>query len=76
VVLFNLNLTAAAPITLDLGEVTGSITRYQIAPTSLHDDNEDAEKVTIGSDTPEPGTPLQVELPVHSLTALEWTRSP
>lgn len=71
-VLFNLNLSAPAPVNIDLGIVTGTITRHQIAPKSLHDDNEDAENVTITSDTLQPESPLTIELPAHSLTALEW----
>ena len=72
-ILFNLNLNHPAPVTIDLGSATGPVTRHQIAPKSLHDDNEDSENVTIASDTIQAASPLAIQLSAHSLTALEWT---
>ena len=74
-ILFNLNIAAPHSVNIDLGNAGGPVTRYRIAPKSLHDDNEDAENVTIGSDTVEPQPTLSIELPAHSLTALAWERS-
>lgn len=71
-VLFNLSLTAASPVTIDLGNASGPITRHQIAPKSLHNDNEDAEAVSIVTDTLQSGTLLDIELSPHSIAALTW----
>lgn len=71
-ILFNLNLTSSIPVRIALDNANGPITRHQIAPASLHDDNEDAENVYIKTDTLDAQSPLPIELPAHSLTALQW----
>ncbi len=71
-VLFNLNLTAPATVTIDLGNATGKVTRHQIASKSLHDDNEDGENVTIATDNLKTSSSLTLELPPHSVSALHW----
>ncbi|MCC6794635.1 MAG: hypothetical protein IT366_05905 [Candidatus Hydrogenedentes bacterium] len=72
-ILFNLNLTATASVAIDLGNANGSVTRHQIAPKSLRENNEDAENVTIDTDTIALPSPLSIDLPAHSLTALAWS---
>ncbi|NUM55984.1 MAG: hypothetical protein HUU46_20275 [Candidatus Hydrogenedentes bacterium] len=72
-IVFNLNLTDATSVNVAIeGAASGPITRHQIAPKSLHDDNEDAETVSIVTDLLEATNPTTLELPAHSLTALEW----
>lgn len=72
-ILFNLNLKESADVTVRLGEVSRAVTRHQIAPESLHLNNESADRVAISTDSLEATGDLSIELPKHSLTALQWT---
>ena len=60
------------PVNIDLHGFNGQIAVHQIAPKTLHDDNEDAEKVTINENSFLADKTLALELPAHSVTALEW----
>ncbi|MDZ4859401.1 MAG: hypothetical protein SGI88_10515 [Candidatus Hydrogenedentes bacterium] len=70
-ILFNLNLRESTPVNIAI-EANGEITRHQLAPDSLHDDNEDTENVRMLTDTLTAASPLEIELPKHSISALQW----
>jgi hypothetical protein len=71
VILFNLSRTETLPVTLDLpASPEGTATRHQIAPASIHDDNEDSVAVTI--ETAPADTSQALDLPPHSVTAIIW----
>ncbi|MCC6155277.1 MAG: hypothetical protein IT367_16030, partial [Candidatus Hydrogenedentes bacterium] len=71
-ILFNLHLGNAMPVNIDLHGFKGQIAVDQVAPKTLHDDNEDADTVSILENSLLAGQNLAIELPAHSLTALEW----
>jgi hypothetical protein len=73
-ILFNLHLTDTLAVAVSGPfDATASATRYQIAPASIHDDNEEAENVVIESGPLGTGTPvLPLALPPHSLTVVTW----
>ncbi len=74
VVLFNLSLADSQAINLEMPFVTApNPVRYQIAPASIHADNEDAENVWIDISTLSgSGNTYSMDLPPHSLTVLTW----
>ena len=71
-VLFNLHLKDTMPVNIDIGGFKGQIALHQIAPGSLHDDNEDSDNVTIRNDSLLAGQHVSLNVPAHSLTALSW----
>jgi hypothetical protein len=74
VVLFNLDLSRAHRVRLVVADTPSEApTLRQIAPASIHDDNEDAEKVYITSHVlSDFGNPYDLVLPKHSVTAVLW----
>jgi hypothetical protein len=74
VVLFNLHLDQAQRVRLSLPAApTGQATRYQIAPSSIHADNEDAEQVAIQTQALyDFANGHELDLPAHSVTVLTW----
>ncbi|MCX7020669.1 MAG: hypothetical protein NTW26_00075 [bacterium] len=77
-VLFNLSLSDALDVEIGVPfSYAVSPLLYRIAPASLHDDNEDAENVTIESQTfPEGSGTFLLTLPPHSLSAVIWKEPP
>jgi hypothetical protein len=73
-ILFNLSLTDTLPVEISVPfEYNTQPIRYQIAPASIHDDNEDAENVVIESSQLTGGTTIfPLDLPPFSLTVLIW----
>jgi hypothetical protein len=74
IVLFNLNLTDTLTVDVKMPFINNPPpTRYQIAPASIHADNENSEAVFIeswlmgGS-----SNPFSLDLPPHSLTVVTW----
>lgn len=78
VVLFNLSLVDTLPVELAMpAGATGPATRHQMAPPSIHSDNEDAESVKIESQLiQDAGNRVSLDLPPHSLTVLTWGSEP
>jgi hypothetical protein len=74
VVLFNLHLDEAQRVQLALpAPPKRQATLYQIAPSSIHADNEDAEEVTIQAQALDDLSDFyELDLPAHSVTALTW----
>lgn len=74
VIVFNLSLTQTLPAVIDLPRTPPSTaTLHRIATPSLHDDNEDAETVSIQtSEISGFADGHALDLPPHSVTAIVW----
>ncbi len=72
-VLFNLDLWETHPVRVQLpGYAAGNITVHQLSANSIHDDNENAENIKITTRQIPGGNSVWLELPPHSIIALEW----
>jgi hypothetical protein len=75
VILFNLSLADTLTVNLQMPFVSAPHpVQYQIAPPSIHSDNEEAENVWIeSSQLTGIGGNYSLDLPPHSLTVLTWS---
>ena len=72
-ILFNLSLTQTLPVQLGLPFYPGSqLVHYELAASSIHDDNEDEETITIETWQGTAANPYSLALPPHSITVLHW----
>ena len=74
VVLFNLSLDESQPVRLDLPtQPQTQATRYELTSASIHDDNEDAENVSIQTwQLTDFANGYELTLPPHSVNAITW----
>ena len=74
VILFNLSLDESQPVRLDLpAQPNSQATRYELTSASIHDDNEDAENVSIQTwQLTDFANGYELTLPPHSVNAITW----
>ena len=74
VILFNLSLDQSQQVRLDLpSQPESQATRYELASASIHDDNEDAQNVSIQTwQLADFADQYELTLPPHSINVITW----